>query len=184
MSDAPGSVLVDAVRREMFMDSGDGGWLPIPVVEEPTAPIDSLGDVDVRVLTVRQPWATALVSGGKDVENRQWHTDWRGWVLVHAGLVTETFISADLRRRLHDPSTLPKGVVLGAIHLDDVRSPVRPCCSVWAARGQFHWIHDPSRAIPLVQPVAWKGAQGLCRAPVGLLAKLPAWFVDRLRGDR
>jgi hypothetical protein len=27
---------------------------------------------EVRVLTVRQPWAWAIIHGGKDAENRNW----------------------------------------------------------------------------------------------------------------
>ena len=42
----------------------------------------------MRVLTVRQPWAWALIHGGKDVENRVRNIagDYRGPVAIHAGL--------------------------------------------------------------------------------------------------
>lgn len=36
-------------------------------------------------LSVRQPWAFALVHGFKDVENRDWSTKFRGPCLIHAG---------------------------------------------------------------------------------------------------
>lgn len=36
-------------------------------------------------LTVCQPWAWAIVSGPKDVENRSWPTRHRGRLLIHAG---------------------------------------------------------------------------------------------------
>jgi hypothetical protein len=39
----------------------------------------------VRVVTIRQPWAWAIVYGGKDVENRRWRTSYRGPLLIHAG---------------------------------------------------------------------------------------------------
>ncbi len=35
-------------------------------------------------LSIRQPWAWLIVHGGKDVENRQWATRFRGPVLIHA----------------------------------------------------------------------------------------------------
>lgn len=35
-------------------------------------------------LSIRQPWAWAIVRGGKDIENRSWSTRVRGRVLVHA----------------------------------------------------------------------------------------------------
>lgn len=42
---------------------------------------------DMRILTVRQPWAWAIIHGGKDVENRVRNIagDYRGPVAIHAG---------------------------------------------------------------------------------------------------
>lgn len=42
-------------------------------------------DFSLPVLCVRQPWAHAIVAGGKDVENRSRRTKYRGPVLIHAG---------------------------------------------------------------------------------------------------
>lgn len=43
----------------------------------------------MRILTVRQPWAWAIIHGGKNVENRVRNIagDYRGPVLIHAGKV-------------------------------------------------------------------------------------------------
>ena len=43
----------------------------------------------MRILTVRQPWAWAIVHGGKTVENRSRNIagEYRGPVAIHAGLV-------------------------------------------------------------------------------------------------
>lgn len=43
---------------------------------------------DMRILTVRQPWAWAIIHGGKDVENRVRNVagDYRGPVAIHVGL--------------------------------------------------------------------------------------------------
>lgn len=42
----------------------------------------------MRILTVRQPWAWAIIHGGKDVENRVRNIagDYRGPVAIHVGL--------------------------------------------------------------------------------------------------
>jgi hypothetical protein len=37
------------------------------------------------VLSVRQPWASYIVSGLKSVELRRWSTDYRGWLWIHTG---------------------------------------------------------------------------------------------------
>ncbi len=39
-----------------------------------------------RYLSIRQPYATAVVRGLKMVENRSWGTTYRGLVLIHAGV--------------------------------------------------------------------------------------------------
>lgn len=43
---------------------------------------------ELRILTVRQPWAWAIIHAGKDVENRTRNIagDYRGPVAIHAGL--------------------------------------------------------------------------------------------------
>lgn len=38
---------------------------------------------NVPALSIRQPWAFAILNLGKDVENRTWSTEFRGRVLVH-----------------------------------------------------------------------------------------------------
>lgn len=39
----------------------------------------------MKAITVKQPWASLIVEGIKDIENRTWPTKFRGRVLVHAG---------------------------------------------------------------------------------------------------
>jgi len=38
----------------------------------------------MKALSIRQPWAWLILNAGKDIENRQWPTRFRGTVLVHA----------------------------------------------------------------------------------------------------
>ncbi len=40
----------------------------------------------MKTITVKQPWASLIVEGLKDIENRTWSTKFRGRVLIHAGL--------------------------------------------------------------------------------------------------
>jgi hypothetical protein len=40
----------------------------------------------MKALSIRQPWAWLIAHGVKDVENRTWHTNFRGRFLVHAGV--------------------------------------------------------------------------------------------------
>lgn len=38
----------------------------------------------MKAISIRQPWAWMILHGGKDIENREWFTNVRGRVLVHA----------------------------------------------------------------------------------------------------
>lgn len=38
----------------------------------------------MKAITIKQPWASLIVVGIKDVENRTWKTNFRGRVLIHA----------------------------------------------------------------------------------------------------
>jgi hypothetical protein len=42
------------------------------------------GPQNMKALSIRQPWADAIIWHGKDVENRDWKTNFRGPVLIHA----------------------------------------------------------------------------------------------------
>ena len=35
-------------------------------------------------LSIRQPWASLILKAGKDIENRDWPTKFRGRILIHA----------------------------------------------------------------------------------------------------
>jgi hypothetical protein len=47
-------------------------------------PRDNSGRKPLYALSLRQPWATLLISGHKTVEIRRWPTTRRGIVLIHA----------------------------------------------------------------------------------------------------
>lgn len=87
----------------------------------------------MRVLTVRQPWAEAIIWGGKDVENRPRNIagDYRGPVAIHSGLrqpkpdewnqFAERFPEAMSAMALNVPWEQKEfGVILGVVELIDV----------------------------------------------------------------
>lgn len=40
--------------------------------------------IELPALSIRQPWPWAIIHAGKDVENRDWRTRFRGRFLIHA----------------------------------------------------------------------------------------------------
>lgn len=55
-----------------------------------------MGDLPRLALSIRQPWAWAIINAGKDVENRNWPTKVRGPVCIHAakGMTSEEWSEA------------------------------------------------------------------------------------------
>ena len=71
----------------------------------------------MKVLTIRQPWATLIMSGYKRFEFRGWPTKYRGELLIHAGKTVDKEASERLEKYL--PSELPLGKILGKVNLVD-----------------------------------------------------------------
>jgi len=40
----------------------------------------------MKALTVKEPWATLIIEGYKKYEFRSWKTNYRGKILIHAGM--------------------------------------------------------------------------------------------------
>jgi hypothetical protein len=55
-----------------------------------------MADLPIKALSIRQPWAWAIVHAGKDIENRDWPTLYRGPVCIHAakGLTSREWTDA------------------------------------------------------------------------------------------
>jgi hypothetical protein len=122
----------------------------------------------MKVISVRQPWASLIVGGMKDVENRTWPTKYRGAVLIHASLKVDDTSSEDIERRfgVSMPSELPLGGIVGITEIVDC---VRPHASRWYSPGHYAFLLTNSRPLPFVR---WKGQQGLRDAPAELVDML------------
>lgn len=80
----------------------------------------------MKALSIRQPWAWLIVNGGKDVENRSWHTKFRGRFLVHAaqGMTSNEFTRAllycfDRGLPMPDRWDMLRGGIIGSVELVD-----------------------------------------------------------------
>lgn len=109
-------------------------------------------------LTIRQPWAWAVVAGHKDVENRSWPTNYRGTLYIHAAKRHEAHADdvLALDHGLRLPPSLVYGALIGTVEIVDC---VRDSDSEWARRGMYHWVlRRPHR---LVHPIPCRGHRGL-----------------------
>lgn len=70
----------------------------------------------MKVLTIKQPWATLIVEGYKEYEFRSWKTNYRGEFLIHAGLGVD---KEAVERFKYLNLDYPKGCIIGKCTLTD-----------------------------------------------------------------
>ena len=123
----------------------------------------------IPALSIRQPWAWLIVHGFKDIENRDWPTNFRGRLLVHAGQTMARSYYDEVCEQLallnlRPPSMpayedLPRGGLVGWTHITDCR---RRHPSPWKQDCSHGFVLYDSSPIPFVP---YKGRLGFFNVP-------------------
>ena len=118
----------------------------------------------MKAISIRQPWAW-LILNGKDTENRDWYTSYRGPIAIHAAkgmtlaeyddavAFVRTFDPA-LAKRIPMPDALVRGAVIGR---SELVACTRYSSSKWF-QGKYGLVLV--NTVPC-EPVYVKGALGL-----------------------
>ena len=76
----------------------------------------------MKALTIKEPWATLIIEGYKEYEFRSWKINYRGKILIHAGMSNEKKYTEMFKDYHLD---YPHGAIIGeAILVDCI--PVTP----------------------------------------------------------
>lgn len=151
----------------------------------------------MRILTVRQPWAHAIIHFGKDVENRPMNIagEFRGLVAIHAARLWDD----DWRRRASAPALasgvigaafpdVDFGAIIGVVELTgahrafgDNPGGFNLCgyngqCSKWAEPTGWHLTFARPRALDV--PIPYKGALGMRKVPFEVIGDVLAERVN------
>ena len=112
----------------------------------------------MRVLSVKQPWADLIASGAKSIEVRSWTTSYRGPVLIAACAQPSRTLDAR-RHEMPPPDRL--GILVCIVQLVDVRPATRAdthACGGFDPSGEYAWVLEAPRR---VHPVKYRGGLGL-----------------------
>jgi activating signal cointegrator 1 len=125
----------------------------------------------MMTLTVRQPWAALIAAGVKRVENRTWHTSYRGPLAIHAGRYYDVYAPRPLAIRERYPRTEPhtRGAIIAVVELVDILQITDLQTSdqdLTFVRGPWCWILAAARAIA---PIPCSGRLGLWDCPDHLI---------------
>ena len=120
----------------------------------------------MRCLTVRQPYAWAIIHGSKRIENRSRRTNHRGPLAIHAGLTRAEFRSGrdftTMMPGLPEPADLVYGAVIGVVDVID-------CVP-------YETVKDQPFAVPLGW--CWLLADPRPIEPIPMAGKLGLFSVD------
>ena len=141
----------------------------------------------MKALSIRQPWAWAILHAGKRIENRSWSLPEamrNKRVLIHAskGCTRDEYTDAveyirSVARMMSVPplNELPRGAIVGAMSLIGCRPP----CD-W--REAVDW-HVPSQhgielasIMAIAEPIPCKGALGFFNVPAEVEAEIRRRF--------
>jgi hypothetical protein len=127
--------------------------------------------VRLPALSIMQPWAYLILTGGKDVENRTWTTSYRGLLAIHAGRRLDRDAALGLSGLcgagrlpwpLPDRPAAARGALLGLVtlvgihHVADCWDEEFGCCSWWAEEADgYHWQLTNPRI--LAEPIPTPG---------------------------
>lgn len=133
----------------------------------------------MKALSIRQPWAWAILYAGKDIENRDWRSSVRGRVLVHAAkqITLEEWDGAlsymhaiSIVRPFPKGLALPlkgdlaRGALLGTV---DVIDCVVRSSSPWFFGKHGFVVRDP---VVFERPIPFKGSLGFFDVPDDVVA--------------
>lgn len=132
---------------------------------------------DLRALTVHEPFATVIVRGWKDVENRPW--PWPQTlplgtrIAIHASR-RPMFGSDSADRALRLMLTRGVGDLAHSAIIGTVR--VTACThndvpSEWAVPGQWHWLLNDAQLLD--EPIPCRGHLSLWHVPDEIATRIP-----------
>ena len=119
----------------------------------------------MKALTVKQPWASLIVEGIKDIENRTWKTNYRGRILIHSSKMPEKGLPCEVLNSMQysivstanslNALVGENGVILGSVEIVDC---VLNHPSIWAKVGTYNWVL--ANPIKFEKPIPAKGQLG------------------------
>lgn len=104
----------------------------------------------MKAISIKQPWASLIAHGIKDIENRTWKIKFRGRVFIHASSVAKGCLSLlnnvqvnDLRSKSNLEFDLPTSAIIGEVDIIDcVTHHPSPWAEVQIGEGKpiHNWV--------------------------------------------
>lgn len=131
----------------------------------------------MKSLSIKQPWAYAIIYCGKDVENRTWYPkdNYRGPLLIHASKsfdtegytwIVENYQKLNINLQTFPaPSEFLKGGIIGKVNFKSLKRCTE--YSPWMF-GPWGWVLENPEPIDFIP---YKGQLGLFNVPDEIISR-------------
>ena len=140
----------------------------------------------MRAITIKQPWAWAIIHGGKNIENRGWApNNLSGRIAIHAGRTQDeggypairSILSLDTEGLCRVAEAAVCGAIIGTVEVVSVHARwvgrhqcIGTHCAPWGIQSSaHHWVLADPRPC---EPIPCRGALGLWTVPDDIAARL------------
>ena len=137
----------------------------------------------MKAISIRSPWAWAILHAGKDTENRSWITHTRGTVAVHASkTMSRPFYEetrAEIKKlapraKMPPYEAMPRSAIIGLV---DVVDCTLKRTSKWHDKGQYGFRLANPRA--LLKPIPCDGWLNFWEVPENIVRRISRQLKSR-----
>ncbi len=123
----------------------------------------------MKVLSIKEPWASLIMNGTKKIETRSWKTKYRGEIYIHASLSKAKIIKPEVYELIKDMNfkcgyIICKCNLVDCIYMTDeyvndmkINHYEEYICGHYEV-GRYAWIVED---VKVIEPIEAKGKLGL-----------------------
>ena len=123
----------------------------------------------MKVLSIKEPWASLIMNGTKKIETRSWKTKYRGEIYIHASLSKAKIIKPEVYELIKDMNfkcgyIICKCNLVDCIYMTDkyvndmkINHYEEYICRHYEV-GRYAWIVED---VKVIEPIEAKGKLGL-----------------------
>ncbi len=123
----------------------------------------------MKVLSVKEPFATLLANGIKKIETRSWSTKYRGIIYIHASLKIEKYKNTEFNNLIKNMSFMPgyilcKANLVDCIYMNEEfinkikeNNYTEYLCGDYQ-EGRYGWVLEN---VEVIEPIKAKGKLGI-----------------------
>ncbi|MBE6144370.1 MAG: ASCH domain-containing protein [Firmicutes bacterium] len=124
----------------------------------------------MKVISIKQPWASLIIYGYKEYEFRSWKTNYRGELFIHA---SKSYNKKDLELFKDYNIPFDTGCIIGSVNLDECILLDKEKSDVIHNKNPYVYLH------PYDSKYAWKVSNPKKTSKIYVNGRLNIWEYEK-----